>query len=156
MLAFQSCNPSPNQQSDLQLINVINLIRKLQSQSSSYLLQALNQIPQQLQQKAQAIQQENQKLRNENQVLQSQVNHLENKQQESTIYDSQQRESIKKGKCLFNSQKIKMQRIQQLFKTILENNNDSLEKALKNLQANVQMFGQLKELSELMKQGNDF
>ncbi|CAK55855.1 unnamed protein product (macronuclear) [Paramecium tetraurelia] len=143
MLAFQSCNPSPNQQSDLQLIN---------SQSSSYLLQALNQIPQQLQQKAQAIQQENQKLRNENQVLQSQVNHLENKQQEliNEIHDLRQliKRVYKEGEMSVQFLKNK--------NTILENNNDSLEKALKNLQANVQMFGQLKELSELMKQGNDF
>ncbi|CAD8043620.1 unnamed protein product [Paramecium primaurelia] len=143
MLAFQSCNPSPSQQSGLQLLN---------SQSSSYLLEALNQFPQQIQQKAQAIQQENQKLRNDNQLLQSQVNHLENKQQEliNEIHDLRQliKRVYKEGEVSVQYFKNK--------NVILENHNDSLEKALKNLQTNIQIFGQLKELSELMKQEDQF
>ncbi|CAD8141955.1 unnamed protein product [Paramecium octaurelia] len=151
MLAFQSCNLSSSQQSGLSMLNV-NQSHEIQpSQSSSYWLQALNQFPSQIQQKDQLIQQENQKLRNENQVLQQQVNHLENKQQELIYEIHDLRQLIKR---VYSESEMSVQFLKAK-NVALEHLNDSLEKALKNLQNNIHMFGQLKDLSGFMKEGVD-
>ncbi|CAD8052126.1 unnamed protein product [Paramecium sonneborni] len=142
MLEFQSCNPSSTQQSDLQVLN---------SQSSTYLIQALNQFPQQLQQKVQEIQQENQKLKNENQLLQQSINQLENKQQEFINEILDLRQLIKR---VYQEGEVSFQFLSNK-NVILKHQNDSLDKALKNLQNNIHMFGQLKDISQLIQQKDD-
>ncbi|CAK90749.1 unnamed protein product (macronuclear) [Paramecium tetraurelia] len=159
MLAFQSCNLSSSQQSGLSLLNVNQSHEIESSQSSSYWLQAFNQFPSQIQQKDQLIQQENQKLKNDNQLLQQQVNHLENKQQELIYEIHDLRQLIKRvyseSEMTVQFLKTKNVHYELILKVTLEHLNDSLEKALKNLQNNINMFGQLKDLSEFMKDGAD-
>ncbi|CAD8055796.1 unnamed protein product [Paramecium primaurelia] len=110
------------------------------------ILQALSNMPIQFQQKEKSLQIENTKLKNENTELQSQLNKLENKHQEliNEIQDLRQlvKRVYQEGEIQIQYQKQKNQQ--------LEYKNESLTKALINLQNNLETFAQLKDLSSLL------
>ncbi|CAD8071355.1 unnamed protein product [Paramecium sonneborni] len=114
------------------------------------ILQALSNMPLQLQQKEKTLQIENTKLKNENIELQSQLNKLENKHQEliNEIQDLRQlvKRVYQEGEVQIQYQKQKNQQ--------LEYKNESLTKALVNLQNNLETFAQLKNLSDFFD-GNE-
>ncbi|CAD8160077.1 unnamed protein product [Paramecium octaurelia] len=111
------------------------------------IIQALSNVPIQFQQKEKSLQMENTKLKNENTELQSQLNKLENKHQELINEIQDLRQLVKRvhqeGEIQIQYQK---QRNQQL-----QYKNESLTKALVNLQNNLETFAQLKNLSGFLE-----
>ncbi|CAK71399.1 unnamed protein product (macronuclear) [Paramecium tetraurelia] len=118
-----------------------------QYQKQQLILQALSNMPISFQQKEKSLQMENAKLKNENTDLQSQLNKLENKHQEliNEIQDLKQlvKRVYQEGEIQISYQKQKNQQ--------LEYKNESLTKALVNLQNNLETFAQLKNLSGFLE-----
>ncbi|CAD8154039.1 unnamed protein product [Paramecium octaurelia] len=131
MLTYTYNHESTNNHEELSLAN------------QQFILQALSSMPMQLQQKEKSLQIENTKLKSENIELQSQLNKVENKQQEliNEIQDLRQlvKRVYQEGEVQIQYQKQKNQQ--------LEYKNESLAKALFNLQNNLETFAQLKNLS---------
>ncbi|CAD8045546.1 unnamed protein product [Paramecium primaurelia] len=120
-----------------------NCNEELSLANHQLILQALSSMPIQFQQKEKQLQIENTKLKSENIELQSQLNIIENKQQEliNEIQDLRQlvKRVYQEGEIQIQYQKQKNQQ--------LEYKNESLTKALINLQNNLETFAQLKNLS---------
>ncbi|CAD8065728.1 unnamed protein product [Paramecium sonneborni] len=115
------------------------------------ILQAISDMPLQLQQKEKTLQMENTKLKNENIELQSQVNKLENKHQELINEIQDLRQLVKR---VYQEGEVQIQYQKQKNKK-LEYNNESLTKALVNLQNNLDTFAQLKNLSSFLNDNNE-
>ncbi|CAD8157717.1 unnamed protein product [Paramecium pentaurelia] len=134
MLTYSYNHETSNNHEELSLAN------------QQLILQALSNMPIQFQQKEKSLQMENTKLKNENTELQSQLNKLENKHQEliNEIQDLRQlvKRVYQEGEIQIQYQKQKNQQ--------LEYKNESLTKALINLQNNLETFAQLKDLSSLL------